>query len=206
MLCPRTLLGTNSSKAGPCIQWDEAIVSGWVRVAHLEFNVRRHCDPSTQMSFFTTIFTVQLGERSPRQELRPTSQQQTVEHQVPAVRSILVPPSKGRPIVTHTAPTTCTLRNRPIHKYSMPGDPPEGIKVTGAGIGPGTVDHQYPPPEVTTKVPQEAPSFADGSGPIFSMYSERATEDDEKMAESWKADAEGILVFVRLSSNPVLHT
>ncbi|KAH9034117.1 hypothetical protein EDB85DRAFT_2274579 [Lactarius pseudohatsudake] len=71
----------------------------------------------------------------------------------------------------------------------MPGDPPEGINVTGA------VDHQYPPPEATTKAPQEAPSFVDGSGPIFSMYSERATEDDEKMAEGWKADAEGTLVF-----------
>ncbi|KAH9045865.1 hypothetical protein EDB83DRAFT_1549452 [Lactarius deliciosus] len=65
------------------------------------------------------------------------------------------------------------------------------------------VDHQYPPPEVTTKAPQEAPSFVDGSGPIFSMYSERATEDDQKMAESWKADAEGILVFTGLFSAAV---
>ncbi|KAH9045872.1 hypothetical protein EDB83DRAFT_2553802 [Lactarius deliciosus] len=77
----------------------------------------------------------------------------------------------------------------------MPRHPPEGINVTEASIDPGTVDHQYPPPEVTTKAPQEAPSFVDGSGPIFSMYSERATEDDDKMTESWKADAEGILVF-----------
>ncbi len=29
------------------------------------------------------------------------------------------------------------------------------------------------------------------------MYNERAKERDEKMAESWKGDAEGILVFVR---------
>ncbi|KAH9165362.1 hypothetical protein EDB89DRAFT_2102259, partial [Lactarius sanguifluus] len=85
----------------------------------------------------------------------------------------------------------------------MPRDPLEGINITEAGIGPGTVDHQYPPPEVTTKAPQEAPSFVDGSGPIFSMYSERATEDDEKMAESWKADAEGILVFTGLFSAAV---
>jgi hypothetical protein len=30
------------------------------------------------------------------------------------------------------------------------------------------------------------------------MYLEMAEEEDKKMAESWKADAEGILVFVRL--------
>ena len=30
------------------------------------------------------------------------------------------------------------------------------------------------------------------------MYLEMAEEEDKKMAESWKADAEGTLVFVRL--------
>ena len=30
------------------------------------------------------------------------------------------------------------------------------------------------------------------------MYSEMATEEDKKIAESWKADADGILIFVRL--------
>jgi hypothetical protein len=30
------------------------------------------------------------------------------------------------------------------------------------------------------------------------MYLETAKEVDKEMAESWKADAEGILVFVRL--------
>ena len=29
------------------------------------------------------------------------------------------------------------------------------------------------------------------------MYMEMAEEEDKKLAESWKADAEGILVFVR---------
>ncbi len=41
-------------------------------------------------------------------------------------------------------------------------------------------------------------NFVDGSGPIFSMYLEMVVEEDKKMAESWKADAEGILIFVRL--------
>ncbi len=38
------------------------------------------------------------------------------------------------------------------------------------------------------------------------MYLEMATEEDKKMVENWKADADGILIFVSLSSNLVLHT
>ena len=30
------------------------------------------------------------------------------------------------------------------------------------------------------------------------MYAEMAGEEDKKMAESWKGDADGILIFVRL--------
>ena len=30
------------------------------------------------------------------------------------------------------------------------------------------------------------------------MYLEMATEEDNKMVEDWKADADGILIFVRL--------
>ena len=30
------------------------------------------------------------------------------------------------------------------------------------------------------------------------MYLEMAEEEDKKLAESWKADADGILIFVRL--------
>ena len=38
------------------------------------------------------------------------------------------------------------------------------------------------------------------------MYLEMATEEDKKMVEDWKADADGILIFVRLYSNRVLCT
>ena len=38
------------------------------------------------------------------------------------------------------------------------------------------------------------------------MYLEMATEEDKKMVEDWKADADGILRFVRLSSHLMLHT
>jgi hypothetical protein len=46
--------------------------------------------------------------------------------------------------------------------------------------------------------PEGQSDFVDGSGPIFSMYMEMAEEEDKKLAESWKADADSILVFVRL--------
>ncbi|KAI0255032.1 hypothetical protein BJV78DRAFT_1279643 [Lactifluus subvellereus] len=45
--------------------------------------------------------------------------------------------------------------------------------------------------------------FVDGSGPLFTMYAEMAGEEDKKMADSWKADADGILVFTGLFSAAV---
>ncbi|KAI0259656.1 hypothetical protein BC834DRAFT_1016182, partial [Gloeopeniophorella convolvens] len=46
-------------------------------------------------------------------------------------------------------------------------------------------------------------SFSDGSGAIFSFYTENAEKEDDKMAESWKGDADGILVFTGLFSATV---
>ncbi|KAI9433329.1 hypothetical protein H4582DRAFT_1003036 [Lactarius indigo] len=46
-------------------------------------------------------------------------------------------------------------------------------------------------------------NFSDGSGHLFTMYNEMAEEEDKKMAESWKADADGILVFTGLFSAAV---
>jgi hypothetical protein len=40
------------------------------------------------------------------------------------------------------------------------------------------------------------PAFTDGSEGLFSIYLDRTEDEDEKMAERWKADADGILVFV----------
>jgi hypothetical protein len=39
---------------------------------------------------------------------------------------------------------------------------------------------------------------SDGSGALFSMYLDRAIAEDKEMVESWKADADKILVFVSL--------
>ena len=58
-------------------------------------------------------------------------------------------------------------------------------------------DRPYPPRSAPYHAPQGEPGFVDSSGPIFSMYMEMAEEEDKKMAESWQADADGILIFVR---------
>lgn len=94
---------------------------------------------------------------------------------------------------------------------------PEDVNVTETGPGTGSLhlalslpfspvtvapDNQYPPPSAATQTPQEGPNFADGSGPIFLMYLEMAGEEDKKMVEDWKADADGILIFV--SFHPIV--
>ncbi|KAN0140620.1 hypothetical protein V8E53_001829 [Lactarius tabidus] len=56
-------------------------------------------------------------------------------------------------------------------------------------------DSQYPPQSARYQASQGQSDFVDGSGPIFSMYLEMAEEEDKKMAERWKADADSILVF-----------
>jgi hypothetical protein len=45
--------------------------------------------------------------------------------------------------------------------------------------------------------PQEETNFGDSSGPLFTMYAKIAQEEDDKMAESWQKDADGIIIFVR---------
>ena len=59
-------------------------------------------------------------------------------------------------------------------------------------------DQQYPSRSVQNHTPQGESGFVDSSGPIFSMYMEMAEEEDKKLTESWKADADGILIFVRI--------
>ena len=58
-------------------------------------------------------------------------------------------------------------------------------------------DRQYPPRSTQNQPSHGITNFVDGSGPIFSQYLEMATEEDKKMTDSWKADADGILIFVR---------
>ena len=39
-------------------------------------------------------------------------------------------------------------------------------------------------------------NFGDSSGPLFSIYSKVAEEEDLKMVDRWQKDADGILIFV----------
>ena len=99
----------------------------------------------------------------------------------------------------HTPPNTpyCCSANRQCPKFVMKPQVPSLITA------------RCSPPSLTTPIegddqydrglqPEGQSDFVDGSGPIFSMYLKMAEKEDEKMVESWKADADGILVFVRL--------
>ncbi|KAH8993836.1 hypothetical protein EDB86DRAFT_1313845 [Lactarius hatsudake] len=68
---------------------------------------------------------------------------------------------------------------------------------------PGAGNNQFSSAPTQNQAPDGESNFSDGSGPLFSMYLERAEEEDKKMAESWKGDAEGILVFTGLFSAAV---
>ncbi|KAH8993863.1 hypothetical protein EDB86DRAFT_1315867 [Lactarius hatsudake] len=76
----------------------------------------------------------------------------------------------------------------------------ENNDITGPYISRGD---PYQPQSAPAQEPQGMSNFVDGSGPIFSMYLDRATEEDEKMVGGWKADAEGTLVFTGLFSAAV---
>ena len=43
------------------------------------------------------------------------------------------------------------------------------------------------------------PVFVDSSGPFFTLYSEAAEDEDNKMVKSWQDDVKGILIFVSFS-------
>ena len=60
------------------------------------------------------------------------------------------------------------------------------------------VDVENPPlPTSNGGESQVESGYTDGSGALFSMYLDRAEEEDTKTVERWKGDADGILVFVR---------
>ena len=66
-----------------------------------------------------------------------------------------------------------------------------GVPLTSLTLCPG-----YPPQPGRNDSVQEVSGFVDGSGPLFSMYLKLAEEEDKKMTDNWKGDADGILIFV----------
>ena len=58
-------------------------------------------------------------------------------------------------------------------------------------------DHPIDHPVTTSDQPlQRESNFGDSSGPLFSIYSKAADDEDNKMVERWQKDADGILIFV----------
>ncbi|KAH9971324.1 hypothetical protein BGW80DRAFT_453767 [Lactifluus volemus] len=50
---------------------------------------------------------------------------------------------------------------------------------------------------------QGQPTLSDGAEPIFNMYVKMSQEEDDKMADRWQKDADGILIFTGLFSAAV---
>src|SRR5437899_2493590 len=71
---------------------------------------------------------------------------------------------------------------------------------TEVPLAPLTPHLGHPPHPGQNNPPQEESGFADSSGPLFSMYLQLAGEEDKKMTENWKGDADGILIFVSRQS------
>ena len=60
-------------------------------------------------------------------------------------------------------------------------------------------EHPAPPqpePNQASQPPEGESNFGDSSGPLFSIYSKIAEEEDNRMTDRWQKDAEGILIFV----------
>src|ERR1700677_2258629 len=81
-----------------------------------------------------------------------------------------------------------------------------GPTLTRRGCETGSHDVFYDVPiSPPSGEPQAESSYTDGSGALFSMYLDRAEEEDRRVAERWKGDADGILVFVRSCYRPRGH-
>jgi len=85
-----------------------------------------------------------------------------------------------------------------------PGMPLSLIKLSSIDPAVCIVDSQYPPQAAQDRMQKDdnvtddnvADGFADGSDPLFTMHNEIMGDEDEKLAKSWKQDANGILIFV----------
>ena len=75
------------------------------------------------------------------------------------------------------------------------------LKFTDVCTGSTADDYlNQPPPSAPIPsqqpLPQGESNFGDSSGPLFTIYSRHAEEEDSKMVERWQKDAHGILIFV----------
>jgi hypothetical protein len=52
------------------------------------------------------------------------------------------------------------------------------------------------PQSAQNPISQASSNFSDSSGPLFNLYVKMAEEEDNKIADRWQKDADGILIFV----------
>ena len=78
------------------------------------------------------------------------------------------------------------------------------LKFTDVCTGSTADDYlNQPPPSAPTPsqqpLPQGESNFGDSSAPLFTTYTKISVEEDKEMAERWQKDADGIIIFVRLT-------
>ncbi|KAI0246527.1 hypothetical protein BJV78DRAFT_144122 [Lactifluus subvellereus] len=88
----------------------------------------------------------------------------------------------------------------------MSQDPHQAIPlrdISGERIEIETSGHLHVLQSTQNQTSQGQSIFSDGSGPLFNMYVKMAEEEDNKMADRWQRDADGILIFTGLFSAAV---
>src|SRR6266705_6375866 len=93
-------------------------------------------------------------------------------------------------------PTWSTVKVRNSYWVLVQGQPPFVLTLRTSSIG----DPISTPQTQPSQDPQEDFNPSDGSEALFSMYLDRVIEEDRRMVESWKGDADGMLVFVGLQT------
>ncbi|KAI0246141.1 hypothetical protein BJV78DRAFT_1286710 [Lactifluus subvellereus] len=91
------------------------------------------------------------------------------------------------------------IRRGDLHKYVIVHSalPPSTSCSLIAG-------HRNVPQSAQNPTRQGQSNFSDGSGPLFNMYVKMAEEEDNKLADRWQKDADGILIFLNPHHSPVL--
>ena len=83
-----------------------------------------------------------------------------------------------------------------LQRLVLTFDSPHGSILTNFPCPDGDSSRQEQPEQAQRSQGESEPEFRDSSGPLFSMYLKLAEEEDKRIAEHWRADAGGILVFV----------
>ncbi|KAH9180732.1 hypothetical protein EDB89DRAFT_61106 [Lactarius sanguifluus] len=110
-------------------------------------------------------------------------------------------PQRPHPAVVAAAQPTATTVNPQTRNPTPPNTADAQPQATSAN---GRPHGDAPPsPIAWNPDPQQGEKFGDSSDGLWSMYLTEAEKQDKDVTESWKGDAEGILVFTGLFSTTV---